>query len=129
MTYPYDGKIVVGEWKNGKEWYTKHTKKDGTILGKFENGIWNKNGVYYYDLRYGKYAWHEEDDGDNTGKYEGYFKDWLPNIYGKFTYSDGGIYIGGWKNGKKEGQGTETWPMGQMFFGEYRKNHFVYSVE
>ena len=38
LTYPYDGKSVVGEWKNGKEWNTKHTKKDGTLLGKFENG-------------------------------------------------------------------------------------------
>ena len=27
MTYPYDGKSVMGEWKNGKEWNTKHTKK------------------------------------------------------------------------------------------------------
>ena len=38
MTYPYDDKNIVGEWKNGKEWDTKHTKKDGTLLGKFENG-------------------------------------------------------------------------------------------
>ena len=38
MTYPYGEKSVVGEWKNGKEWNTKHTKKDGAIIGKFENG-------------------------------------------------------------------------------------------
>jgi hypothetical protein len=120
LTYPYGEKSVVGEWKNGKEWNTKHTKKDGTILGKFENGIWNKMGVLYLDKRYGKYAWYEDDDGDNAGKYEGYFKDWIRNIHGKFTHSDGGIYIGGWKNGKKEGQGSETWPNGRMFFGEYR---------
>jgi len=40
LTYPYDGKNIVGEWKNGKEWNTKHTKKDGTLLGKYENGKW-----------------------------------------------------------------------------------------
>ena len=38
MTYQYDGKSVVGEWENGKGWNTKHTKKDGILLGKFENG-------------------------------------------------------------------------------------------
>ena len=38
LTYPYGEKSVVGEWKNGKEWDTKHTKKDGTPIGKFENG-------------------------------------------------------------------------------------------
>ena len=41
LIYPYNGKSIVGEWKNGKEWNTKHTKKDGTLLGKFEMG---KNG-------------------------------------------------------------------------------------
>jgi hypothetical protein len=38
ITFPYDGKSIVGEWKEGKEWNTKHTKKDGTFIGKFENG-------------------------------------------------------------------------------------------
>ena len=39
LTYPYGEKSVVGEWKNGKEWNTKHTKKDGTLLGKYVNGV------------------------------------------------------------------------------------------
>ena len=38
LTYPYGEKSVVGVWKNGKEWYTKLTKKDGTLIGKFEDG-------------------------------------------------------------------------------------------
>ena len=40
ITFPYDGKSIVGEWKNGKEWNTKHRNKDGTLLGKYENGKW-----------------------------------------------------------------------------------------
>ena len=40
LIYPYGGKSVVGEWKNSKEWNTKHTKKDGTLLGKFVGGEW-----------------------------------------------------------------------------------------
>jgi len=39
ITFPYDDKSILGEWKNGKEWNTKHTKKDGTpnILKKMEH--------------------------------------------------------------------------------------------
>ena len=43
LTYPYGEKSVVGEWKNGKEWNTKHTKKDGTLVGKYKKrgkNIW-----------------------------------------------------------------------------------------
>ena len=55
MTYPYGEKSVVGEWKNGKEWNTKHTKKDGTLIGKFENGEWIVSwGVLYIGYRNGK---------------------------------------------------------------------------
>ena len=36
LTYPYGGKSVVGKWKNGKEWNTKHTKNDGTLIGRLE---------------------------------------------------------------------------------------------
>ena len=54
LTYPYGEKSVVGEWKNGKEWNTKHTKKDGTLLGKFENGEWIVSwGVFYLGSRTG----------------------------------------------------------------------------
>ena len=53
LTYPYGEKSVVGEWKNGKEWNTKHTKKDGTLIGKFENGEWIKRrGVLFIPVGY-----------------------------------------------------------------------------
>ena len=42
LSYPYNENSVVGEWKNGKEWNTKHTKKDGTLIGKFVNGRWEE---------------------------------------------------------------------------------------
>ena len=55
LTYPYGEKSVVGEWKNGKEWNTKHTKKDGTLIGKFENRKWILMlGVLYIGERNGK---------------------------------------------------------------------------
>jgi len=40
ITFPFDGKSIIGEWKNGKEWNTKHKNKDGKIIGKFEDGEW-----------------------------------------------------------------------------------------
>jgi len=55
ITYPYDDKSILGEWKNGKEWNTKHTKKDGTLIGKFENRKWILMlGVLYIGERNGK---------------------------------------------------------------------------
>ena len=38
LTYPYGEKSVVGEWKNRKEWNTKHIRKDGSVIGEFEMG-------------------------------------------------------------------------------------------
>ncbi|HIO83411.1 MAG TPA: MORN motif-containing protein, partial [Deltaproteobacteria bacterium] len=41
LSYPFThGKTVVGEWKVGKEWYTEHYNKDGTLIGKYVNGKW-----------------------------------------------------------------------------------------
>ena len=49
ITFPFDGKSIIGEWKNGKEWNTKHKNKDGKIIGKFEDGKWIlKWGVLYF---------------------------------------------------------------------------------
>ena len=61
MTYPYGEKSVVGEWKNGKEWNTKHTKKDGTLIGKFENGEWIVSwGVLYLGKRKGEIGYYQK---------------------------------------------------------------------
>jgi len=40
LIYPHDGKSIVGEWKNGKEWNTQHQNKDGKIIKKKVNGKW-----------------------------------------------------------------------------------------
>ena len=39
LTYPYNKKSVVGEWKKGKEWNTQHQNKDGKIISKYVNGV------------------------------------------------------------------------------------------
>jgi len=79
LSYPYNGNSVVGEWKNGKEWNTKHTKKDGTIIEKFENGESVVSiGVLYRGWRNAKVGFYKEkwegvesEDNEDFGKYEG----------------------------------------------------------
>ena len=134
MTYPYGEKGVVGEWKNGKEWNTKHKNKDGKLIGKFENGEWELMwGVLYIGSRdgsgsrYGKKGWYEEEwkgveslNNEDYGKYEGEIKNGLPNGQGTRTYYTGEKYVGEWKDGKKHGQGTETYPDGRKYVGKWK---------
>ena len=107
-----DDKSIIGEWKEGKEWNTKHTNKDGKLIGMFENGekIW---GELYRASRNGKLGWYEEEwDGvENNknidyGKYVGGIQDGKRHGIGTYTWSDGSKYVGEYKNGK-EWNGTE----------------------
>ena len=128
LTYPYGEKSVVGEWKNGKEWNTKHTKNDGTLIGKFENGKWIVSwGVLYFGKRNGELGYYTEkwegvDSGNNKNisKYEGEIKNGLPNGQGTDTVPKGEKYVGSWKVGNRDGQGTLTWSDGSKFVGEFK---------
>ena len=55
-------------------------------------------------------------DGD---KYIGEFKDGKENGQGTLTYSYGGKYVGTWKNGEYNGQGTYTHPNGDKYVGGF----------
>ena len=47
------------------------------------------------------------------------------NGYGIYTQSsDGGKYVGEWKDGKANGQGTFTWANGNKYVGEFKKDEF-----
>jgi len=128
MTYPYDGKSVMGEWKNGKEWNTKHTKKDGTFIGKFENGEWIVSwGVFYIGIRSGKVDLYEEkwdgvesEDNKDYGTYEGGIKNRLPNGQGTITIFGASKYVGEFKLGERIGHGTKTFPDGRKYVGEFK---------
>ena len=128
LTYPYDEKNIVGEWKNGKEWNTKHQNKDGKIIGKFEDGEWIlKWGVLYFGFRNGKVGhytekWEgfENEDNRDFSKYEGEIKNGFPNGQGILTFPDGERYVGEYKDGERNGQGTYTWNDGGKYVGEYK---------
>ena len=121
LTYPYGEKSLVGEWKSGKEWNTKHTKKDGTLIGKFENGKWIVSwGVLYFGLRNGKYGWEEDGDEKKNSKYVGEVKYGIPYGQGTYTFPNGDKYVGEWKDGKKHGYGTLTYLNGEKYVGEFK---------
>ncbi len=132
MTYPYGEKSVVGEWKNGKEWNTKHTKKDGTLIGKFENGEWIVSwGVLYLGMRNGEFDYYtekwegiENEDNKDMGKYEGEVKKGLPNGQGTFTYPNGNKYVGEVKDGLENGQGTYSYSDGRKYVGEWKDGKY-----
>ena len=36
---------------------------------------------------------------------------------GVLTYADGGIYVGKWRENKKHGYGSQSWPNGNKYGG------------
>jgi hypothetical protein len=56
----------------------------------------------------------------NGNKYVGEYKDGKANGQGTVTYLDGEKYVGEWKDGKGNGQGTATFVDGEKYVGEYK---------
>jgi len=146
LTYPYGEKSVVGEWKDGKEWNTKHHNKNGDLIGKyvygdmilgvlfFSLGFENETFVYKWN-KYGNEGKDEKYEGEiNNGepngqgvshlpkiaKYEGEWKDGKKQGKGTWTFLDGGKYVGEFKDGWQHGQGTFTHPLGEKYVGEWK---------
>ena len=46
------------------------------------------------------------------------------NGYGKWVYTDKTTYEGEWVGTKKHGQGTETWPNGYIYKGEFKNSEW-----
>ena len=121
LTYPYDGKSVVGEWKAGKEWNTEHRKPDGTLVGMLKKGKWILRwGDLYFRAGDGDWGWFVKGDENNDEKYVGEIKNGQPNGYGSSTFPNGTKYVGKFKNGKKHGQGALTMPDGREYVGKYK---------
>jgi hypothetical protein len=54
------------------------------------------------------------------GKYVGEFKDGKRNGTGTYTFPDGEKYVGEFKDDKYNGTGTSTFPSGQKYVGEFK---------
>ena len=121
LTYPFDGKSVVGEWKAGKEWNTEQRKPDGTLIGILKKGKWIlKWGDLYFRADDGDWGWFVDGDENIDEKYEGEIKNGKPNGYGSSTFPNGTKYVGKFQRGKKHGHGTLTMPDGSVYVGQYK---------
>ena len=159
LTYPYGEKNVVGEWKEGKEWNTKHKNKDGEFIGKYKLGIWSeekidkkivdnsvnkiRKGHVKITLLDGNIFEGECNDGtldrqingqgtyiDPSGStYSGEWKNGEMNGQGTFTWSNGDKYVGKFKNGENHGQGTFTYNNGRKYVGEWKEHRWWKGIE
>ena len=67
------------------------------------------------------FTWSDGYNGANKGaKYVGGWKNGKFNGQGTFTIPDGDKYVGEFKNGKENGQETYTWSDGRKYVGEYK---------
>ena len=125
LSYPFtDGKSVVGEWKDGKEWNTEHFSKEGIVLGIWENGKWIlKWGVLFERMGNGILVWSENGNEDYLVKYVGDIENMKPKGQGTTTSPDGDKYEGEFKNGKKHGKGTLTSPDGYSYTGRWNEGN------
>ena len=65
------------------------------------------------------------DKGFEGDKYVGEFKDGKYNGQGTATFASGDKYVGEFKDGKRYGQGTFTWADGRIQEGQWRNNKYV----
>ena len=79
-----------------------------------------ETGVLFFSFENGEFVYSEEGEDDNDGKYVGEFKDGKPNGQGTLTTPDGRKYVGEWKNGKEHGHGTFIFPDGTKYVGEWK---------
>ena len=137
-TYP-DGEKFVGELRFAVHWNGTYYDKDGNIVSKFVNGkieldqkksAFLQSGVFYLGLRNGVYGLYIEkwDGVENTknedyGKYVGGIKDGKRDGIGTYTWSDGSKYAGSWLEGKMW-NGTEYDRDGNIT-GKVVNNQFI----
>ena len=53
-------------------------------------------------------------------KYIGEFKDFKPDGFGNFSWTNGDKYFGEWKDGKSHGSGTKIWSDGREYSGTFK---------
>lgn len=103
--YQYEGEFVAGKIgiKGGRK------LADGTLyLGSWEDSLYHGLGKLTFS---------------NGDYYEGMFSKGSPDGHGKFLQiTPPQVYEGGWKAGKRDGQGTTTFNGDQIYKGEFAEN-------
>jgi hypothetical protein len=122
-TYTWaDGDKHVGGWQNDKQHgQGTYTYASGSInqIGIFKNGEF-LNAFPKCVGSYSVTTW-TNCFGTSTytnGDYVGAWKNGKRNGQGTYTYAEGDKYVGEYKDGKQHGQGTYTWVSGSKYVGE-----------
>ena len=96
------------------------------LLSSFLTSCEKKEKILYGWKTSSGWEWKTIGDKNNNPQYKGevkreyiIFGDYIREGVGILTYSDGDKYVGEWKDGQKNGQGTMTWK-GLKYVGEYK---------
>jgi len=122
LSFP-DGRNIIGEYRKGKSWNITEYNKNGNITGKYVNGlkVEKRRKVVLFEREVeGVLGWYENGDEREDTKFVGEIKNGKQNGEGTQTYPDGRKYVGEFKNGLLNGQGTYTNPDGRKFVGEFK---------
>ncbi len=108
----------------GNEMFELVKKECQRILGKVGvKGKKRQKGVLYGRSVNGKWGWYGLGDEEKDSKYVGKTKNGKPNGQGTQTWSDfGDKYVGEFKDGKKHGQGKMILPDGKNMWVNTRMN-------
>lgn len=131
-----DGSIYVGELRYGvPNGQGTMTYSSGTVtVGEFKDGTLNgqgsaKNGRGYSYIGQWKNGQYDGQGtlvfglGDFEGLiYTGEFKEHKQSGEGTYTWPNGDVYVGEVKDNQLNGQGTMTWADGSVYVGEFRDN-------
>jgi len=99
LSFP-DGRKIIGEYRKGKSWNITEYNKNGNITGKYVNGlkVEKRRKVVLFEREVeGVLGWYENGDEREDTK-----------------------FVGEIKNGKQNGEGTQTYPDGRKYVGEGR---------
>ena len=115
-----DGRVYKGKMKRGKP------HGFGKMKEMRDDAVIVYKGEYYRGRKYDKGTWTKKYTDGRLYQYVGAWKDGARNGQGTFTWADGRKYVGAWKDGQRNGQGTFTWANGKFagdsYVGEWKNN-------
>ena len=111
------GNFVLYRWDTGAKVYVWKAFGDSDINPKYEGEIKNGKPDGFGILTYINLVSCRPVCGK---KYVGEFKDGYRNGQGTHTWSEGSMYVGKYKDGKRNGQGIHTWSEGDKYVGEFK---------
>ncbi len=122
MTYT-DGSIRNGYWKKGQQVdnYGQLVLDHASPISNIDDGTNIQSGCLSGNCNTGKglFAYPE------GSRYEGQFRNKLPDGYGTFYYANGNQYNGTFRKGNRHGRGTLIKKDGSVVSGEWRFGEYM----